>query len=83
MRSVAGTVPGAKPLISLTTADLPTARLLEIQQYAAGPVFKPAHPRAARFATPAPFIAAQLLPFPATVRRHPGTGTGRDKRAQE
>jgi hypothetical protein len=44
MRSVAGTVPGAKPLISLTTADLPTARLLEIQQCMAGPVFKPAHP---------------------------------------
>jgi hypothetical protein len=44
MRSVAGTVPGAKPLISLTTADLPTARLLGIQQCAGGPVFKPAHP---------------------------------------
>jgi hypothetical protein len=44
MRSIAGTVPGAKPLISLTAADLPTAWLLEIQQCAAGPLFKPAHP---------------------------------------
>jgi hypothetical protein len=42
MRSIAGTVPGAKPLISLTTADLPTARLLKIQQCAATPLFKPA-----------------------------------------
>jgi hypothetical protein len=44
MRSIAGTVPGAKPLISLATADLSTALLLEIQQCVARVVFKPAHP---------------------------------------
>jgi hypothetical protein len=80
MHSVAGTVPGAKPLISLTTADLPTARLLEIQQCAAGPCSKLHIARAARFSTPAPFSAAQLSPFPATVRSHAGTRTGCGKR---
>jgi hypothetical protein len=44
MRSIAGTVPGAKPLISLATADLPTALLLKIQQCVARVVFKPAQP---------------------------------------
>ncbi|MFL6633888.1 MAG: hypothetical protein ACJ8HJ_16410, partial [Massilia sp.] len=63
-------MPDHKSLILLTTADLPTARLLRNQQRMRPSLFKPAHrPRCADCNT-APFLFAQDFTFPAAARRH-------------
>jgi hypothetical protein len=81
MRSVAGTVPGSKPLISLTTADLPTARLLEIQQCAAGPLFKPAHAALCPVCNTRAVHRCSTIVVSSNRPAGRGIGTGRYKRA--
>jgi hypothetical protein len=81
MRSIAGTVPGAKPLISLTAADLPTAWLLEIQQYGAGPLFKPAHRARCPVCNTRAVHRCSTIVVSSNRPAEGGIGTGDDKRA--
>jgi hypothetical protein len=81
MRSIAGTMPGAKPLISLAAADLPTARLLEIQQRASGPLFKPAHPARCPVCNTCAVHRCSTIVVSSNRPAGYGIGTGSDKRA--